>query len=72
VEGKPGGQKESRSTEMRDKDGHLHGGHLVRGENPVLITCEVVLAQLQGIDIIRAHDPETNYTVFLLKKGVKT
>ncbi|MBW1692153.1 MAG: DNA-binding protein [Deltaproteobacteria bacterium] len=31
---------------VSDKEGHLHGGHLVRGENPVLITCEVMVAQL--------------------------
>ena len=54
---------------VSDKEGHLHGGHLVKGENPVLITCEVMVAQMEGINIIRAHDPETDYRVFLSKKG---
>ncbi|MBW2078773.1 MAG: DNA-binding protein [Deltaproteobacteria bacterium] len=52
---------------VSDKEGHLHGGHLVRGENPVLITCEVMVAQLQGIKILRSHDPKTDYDIFFAK-----
>jgi len=52
---------------VSDKEGHLHGGHFVKGENPVLITCEVALTQLQGIKIIRSHDPETDYNIFLAR-----
>jgi predicted DNA-binding protein with PD1-like motif len=52
---------------VSDKEGNLHGGHLVRGGNPVLITCEVIIAKLQGIKIIRSHDPKTDYNIFLAK-----
>jgi predicted DNA-binding protein with PD1-like motif len=54
---------------ISDKEGHLHGGHLVKGQNPVLITCEVMLARIEGIRIVRGYDPEIDMQVFLPKKG---
>jgi predicted DNA-binding protein with PD1-like motif len=54
---------------VSDKEGRLHGGHLVKGENPVLITCEVMLARIEGIPIVRGYDPEVDMQLFLSKKG---
>jgi predicted DNA-binding protein with PD1-like motif len=54
---------------VSDKEGRLYGGYLVRGENPVLITCEVMVAQIEGISIERGYDPEVDMHLFLSKKG---
>jgi len=54
---------------VSDREGGLHGGHFVRGENPVLITCEMLLARIEGIPIVRDYDPEVDMQVFLPKKG---
>lgn len=54
---------------MSDKEGHLYGGHLVKGHNPVLITCEMLLAEIEGIKIQKGYDPETDMQVFLLEEG---
>jgi predicted DNA-binding protein with PD1-like motif len=54
---------------ISDKEGRLHGGHLIKGQNPVLITCELMLARIEGIRIIRGYDPEVDMQVFLPKKG---
>jgi len=54
---------------VSDKEGHLQGGHLVRGENPVLITCEVMVARIGGIRIVRVYDPEVDMHLFFSKKG---
>jgi len=54
---------------VSDKEGHLHGGHFIRGHNPVLITCEVMLARMEGIRIVRVDDPEVNMQVFVPKEG---
>lgn len=55
---------------VSDKEGHVHGGHLVKGENPVLITCEVMVTQAEGIRIVRVYDPEVDMNIFISKKGV--
>jgi len=54
---------------ISDKNGNVQGGHFIRGENPVLITCEVVLIQVEGIHMIRAYDPEVDMKVFFPKEG---
>jgi len=54
---------------MSDKEGQLHGGHMVKGHNPVLITCEIMLAKIEGIKILRGYDPEADMQVFLLEEG---
>ncbi len=56
---------------VSDKEGHVHGGHMVRGENPVLITSEVMVTQIEGIRIVRTYDPKVNMNIFLSKKEVK-
>jgi predicted DNA-binding protein with PD1-like motif len=54
---------------VSDNEGHLHGGHFVKGKNPVLITCEVMLARIEGIRVVGGYDPEVDMQVFLPKKG---
>jgi uncharacterized protein len=48
---------------VSDKDGVVHGGHLVRGQCPVLITCEVAITQVEGVSLVRRMDPEIGWQV---------
>jgi predicted DNA-binding protein with PD1-like motif len=45
---------------LSDKNGKVCGGHLVKGENPVLITCEIMLAQVEGVRMMRIYDPQVD------------
>jgi len=54
---------------VSDKDGCLHGGHVVKGENPVLITCELTVAHIEGIQLTKSYDPEIDMRVLLPKTG---
>jgi len=54
---------------VSDKDGNIYGGHLIKGKNPVLITCEVMVSQIEGIHMIRAYDPDVDMKVFFPKEG---
>jgi len=44
---------------LSDGDGEVCGGHLIKGENPVLITCEIMISAVEGVRIKRRYDPET-------------
>jgi predicted DNA-binding protein with PD1-like motif len=48
---------------VSDKQGVVHGGHLVKGECPVLITCEVAIIQAEGVSLVRRMDPEVGWKV---------
>ncbi|WP_457552201.1 PPC domain-containing DNA-binding protein [Desulfobacula sp.] len=50
---------------VSDKDRNVHGGHLIKGENPVLITCEIMVSQIQGMKIIRTYDPKVDMKVLM-------
>ena len=50
---------------VSDKDGKVHGGHLIKGENQVLITCEIMISQIQGIKMIRTYDPKVEMKVLM-------
>ena len=41
-----------------DQKGKVFGGHMVMGQNPVLATCDAVIAELAGAKLIRRFDPE--------------
>ena len=43
-----------------DQWGHVHGGHLVKGGNPILVTSDVVIFELKGVKIIRKYDAEVD------------
>ena len=48
---------------LSDKDGNVHGGHLIKGKNPVLITCEIMINEMKGIRMTRTYDPEIDMKV---------
>ena len=41
-----------------DQKGKCYGGHLVMGQNPVLATCDSIIAELTDAKMIRRLDPE--------------
>ena len=43
---------------LSDKDGNVHGGHLIKGKNPVLLTCEIMISHVEDVRMIRTYDPE--------------
>ncbi len=43
---------------LSDKDGNVHGGHLIKGKNPVLATCEIMISHVEDVRMIRTYDPE--------------
>ena len=47
-----------------DQEGRIHGGHFIKGENPILITCEITISQVDGAGWLRAHDAEVDMDVF--------
>jgi len=51
---------------VSDKDGNVYGGHLIKGENPVLITCEIMISPVDGIQMVRTYDPEVDMKVFTI------
>lgn len=48
---------------VADKNGKVYGGHVLKG-NPVLVTVEVVVRELRGVNIVRGLDEETGFTLF--------
>jgi predicted DNA-binding protein with PD1-like motif len=50
---------------ISDKDRHIHGGHFIKGQITVLITCEIMVSQIQGMKMIRTYDPEVDMKVLL-------
>jgi hypothetical protein len=50
---------------VSDKEGRVHGGHLVKGGNPVLITGEVAVTQVEGIRIAKGYDPGVEMNIFI-------
>lgn len=50
---------------VSDSRGVIHGGHLVKGECPVLITCEVAVLQVKGVGLVRRLDPEVGWKLLI-------
>jgi len=50
---------------LSDKNGDVCGGHLIRGGNPVLITCEIMISTVEGIRMKRRYDPETEMKLLI-------
>lgn len=54
---------------MCDKEGTVFGGHIVKGQCPVLTTVDVVIQEAKGVEMIRKYDEETDLTqVFVAEK----
>ncbi len=48
---------------LSDSAGHTHGGHLIEGACPVLITCEVLIGVFDGLAAVHRHDAEVEMKV---------
>ena len=48
---------------LSDRTGNSHGGHLIAGACPVLITCEVLISVFEGMGAVHRHDPEVEMNV---------
>lgn len=53
---------------MCDKTGKVFGGHLVKGENPVLTTVDMIINEILDVQMIRKYDEETDLTQFSPEK----
>lgn len=53
---------------LADGRGNLSGGHLIKGKCPILITCEVMIAFLEGVRAVQQPDPETEMNLFAFVK----
>ena len=49
---------------LSDKHGKIHGGHFLKGGNPVLITCEIMISRLEGVEMVRSYDAGVDMEVF--------
>ncbi|KQL35769.1 PPC domain-containing DNA-binding protein [Psychrobacillus sp. FJAT-21963] len=56
---------------MCDQHGNIFGGHFIKGENPV-ITVDVVLAEVTGMEFHRKFDEETGANQFYPVDSNKT
>ena len=50
---------------LSDSSGRSHGGHLIAGACPVLITCEVVIGCFEGLQAAHRLDPEVEMKVLI-------
>lgn len=48
----------------RERDGQLHGGHVVPAESVLTHDVEARVAVLPGASLLSEHDPETDYQLF--------
>jgi predicted DNA-binding protein with PD1-like motif len=48
---------------LSDSQGHVHGGHLIPGTCPILITSEILILPLAGIRLVRAFDADAGMPV---------
>ncbi len=53
---------------MCDKTGTVFGGHIIKDENPVLTTVDVIIIEVVGMDMLRGFDEETELTQFQPKQ----
>jgi len=47
-----------------DKNKKIYGGHFIGTGNPVLVTMEVVIQELEGVRLIKLQDEETDFPLF--------
>jgi uncharacterized protein len=45
---------------VSDESGLVQGGHFNAGENPIYNNLDFLLEELQDVELIRTHDPQTN------------
>jgi predicted DNA-binding protein with PD1-like motif len=49
---------------VSDQEGRVHGGHFLKGENVVLVTCEIMINAIDETQWVRIHDPGLDMDVF--------
>lgn len=49
---------------LSDKNKKIYGGHFIDAGNPVLVTMEVVIQELEGVRLIKSQDEETDFPLF--------
>jgi len=49
---------------VSDKLDHVYGGHLVKGQNPVLVTMDLIIIEVKGVKLLRKYDEETELVNF--------
>lgn len=54
-----GGRETHLHGSVADSTGLVKGGHFVRNENPIYNNLDFALAELQGVDLVRRFDAET-------------
>lgn len=53
---------------MCDKAGTVFGGHIVKGTTSTLTTVDLVIFEVNGVEMLRQYDEETDLTQFVPKK----
>jgi len=48
---------------VSDKDGNVYGGHLIKGENLVLITAEIMISAVEGIQMRKVYNSEVDMKI---------
>jgi predicted DNA-binding protein with PD1-like motif len=48
---------------LSDDEGRLFGGHLLPGQNPALLTLDVVIFEYEDVSLSREYDPEIEMRV---------
>ena len=52
---------------LADKDGNAFGGHVIEG-NKVLLTCDILIGEVDGIEMGRAYDKDLEVFLFAPKQ----
>jgi predicted DNA-binding protein with PD1-like motif len=53
---------------MCDKEGKVFGGHMLKDQNPVLTTVDLIINEIKDVQMFRKHDEETDLFQFDPKK----
>jgi predicted DNA-binding protein with PD1-like motif len=53
---------------LADSRGNVFGGHLIKGKCPVLVTCEAMIAFLEGVHAVQRPDPEAEMNLLTFVK----
>jgi predicted DNA-binding protein with PD1-like motif len=56
---------------VSDKGGMPHGGHLLKGLNPVLITAEITIVRAEEVKMQRSYDPEVKMDLLMPSRELR-
>jgi predicted DNA-binding protein with PD1-like motif len=48
-----------------DRNGHTHGGHLLRERNIVMFTVDIMICEVHGVRMLRRYDPQVDIKVLM-------